>query len=72
MDLAVLAIGCGNPGEGTVRVDPQVAARLGKHLGVPPAVYGNSKAEPVATESRLRKNAAPKVRRLRSLRSIKI
>jgi hypothetical protein len=57
--FAVMAVGCGNPGEGTVHVDPRVAARLGKHLGVPPAAYGK-KVEPIGTKSRLRKEPAPK------------
>ena len=58
--LAVMARGCGNPGAGTVRVDPKVAAKLGKFRGVPPAAYGKSKVEPVGIKSRLRKNVAPK------------
>jgi hypothetical protein len=58
--LVVMARGCGNPGEGTVRVDPKVAARLGKYRGVPPADYGKHKVEPIGTKARLRKNAAPK------------
>jgi hypothetical protein len=62
--FAVLAVGCGNPGEGTVHVDPRVAARLGKHLGVPPAAYGKTKVEPIGIKSRLRTDAAPKQRRL--------
>jgi len=58
--LAVLASGCGNPGEGTVRVDPKVAAKLGKNRGVPPAAWGKNTVEPPGTKARLRKNAAPK------------
>ena len=58
--LAVMARGCGHPGEGTVQVDPKAAARLGKYLGVPPAAYGKTKVEPIGIKSRLRKDAAPK------------
>ena len=61
--LAVLAVGCGNPGEGTVRVDPKVAAGLGKQRGVPPAAYGKKTVEPIGTRSRLRKDSASKERR---------
>jgi hypothetical protein len=58
--FAVIFRGCGNPGEGTVKVNPKVAARLGKHLGVPPAAYGKTKVEPIGTKSRLRKDPSPK------------
>ena len=57
--LAVMAVGCGNPGEGTVQVDPKVAARLGKFRGVPPAAYGKKMVEPIGTKSRLRKDPSP-------------
>jgi hypothetical protein len=56
--LALRGIGCGNPGEGTVQVDPKVAARLGKKLGVPPADYGKTKVDDIGTKSRPRKGAA--------------
>jgi hypothetical protein len=58
--IAVMARGCGNPGEGTVHVDPKVAARLGKFRGVPPAAYGKAKAETIGIKSRLRNGAARK------------
>ena len=58
--LAVMARGCGNPGEGTVQVDPKVAARLGKYRGVPPAAYGKTKVESIGTKSRLRNDRSPK------------
>jgi hypothetical protein len=58
--FAVRAGGCGNPGEDTVKVDPKVAARLGKHLGIPPAAYGRTLVEPPGIKGRARKNAAVK------------
>jgi hypothetical protein len=58
--LAVLASGCGNPGEGTVHVDPKAAARLGKPRGLPPAAYARNKVAPIGTKSRPRKDPAPK------------
>jgi hypothetical protein len=58
--LAVMARGCGHPGEGTVQVDPKAAARLGKYLGVSPAAYGKAKAEAIGIKPRLRKDPAPK------------
>jgi hypothetical protein len=58
--LAVMACGCGNPGEGTVQVDPKVAAKLGKFRGIRPADYGKSKVGPIGTKSRPRKDPAPK------------
>jgi hypothetical protein len=58
--LAVIARGCGNLGEGTVQVDPRVAARLGKRLGLPPAAYGKNSVEPIGIKGRLRKDAAVK------------
>ena len=58
--LAVLPGGCGNPGEGTVQVDPKVAARLGKFRGVASADYGKKRAELIRTKSRLRKDPSPK------------
>jgi hypothetical protein len=58
--LTVMTRGCGNPGEGTVQVDPKVAARLGKYRGVPPAAYGKKTVELIGTKSRLRKDPSPK------------
>jgi hypothetical protein len=58
--LAVMARGCGKPGEGTVRVDPKAAARLGKYRGVPPAAYGKAKAEAIGINPRLRKDHSRK------------
>jgi hypothetical protein len=58
--LAVMACGCGNPGEGTVTVDRKAAARLGKYRGVPPAAYGKAKAEAIGVNPRLRKDHSPK------------
>jgi hypothetical protein len=58
--LAFMARSCGNPGEGTVQVDPKVAARLGKFRGVPSAAYGKAKAETIGIKSRQRKGAARK------------
>jgi hypothetical protein len=58
--LVVMARGCGNPGEGTVHVDPKTATRLGKYRGVPPADYGKKMAELIGTKSRLRKGPSPK------------
>jgi hypothetical protein len=58
--LTVLAAGCGNPGRGTVQVDPKVRARLGKKLGVPPADYAEAKVIDIGTKSRPRKGAATK------------
>jgi hypothetical protein len=58
--LTVLVSGCGNPGEGTVHVDPKAAARLGKKLGVPPADYGKSNVNSIGTKLRPRKGAATK------------
>jgi hypothetical protein len=58
--FSVMACGCGNPGEGTVHVDPRVAAKLGKYRGVPPASYGKTKVESIGTKSRRRNDPAPK------------
>lgn len=58
--FAIMARGCGNPGEGTVHVDPRVAAKLGKYRGVPPAAYGKKTAELIETRSRLRKDRSSK------------
>jgi hypothetical protein len=58
--LAITVAGCGNSGEGTVKVDPKVAARLGKRLGVPPAAYGKNMLVPVGIKGRQRKNATAK------------
>jgi hypothetical protein len=58
--FAVRAGGCGNPGEGTVQVDPKVAGRLGKRLGVPPAAYGKNAVEPLGIKGRPRKQATVK------------
>jgi hypothetical protein len=57
--LAVTVAGCGNPGEGTVKLDPGVAARLGKHRGTPPSAYGTNSVEPIVTKG-LRKQRTPK------------
>ena len=54
--FAIMARGCGHLGEGSVRVDPKVAARLGKFRGLPPAAYPKNKLEPAEIESRPRKN----------------
>jgi hypothetical protein len=58
--LAVLAVGCGNPGEGTVQVDPKVRAKMGKKAGVPPADYGKTKVNSLRIKSRPRQGAATK------------
>jgi hypothetical protein len=58
--LAVVGRGCGNLGEGTVHVDPQVAARLGKYRGVPPAAYPKNKVEPAGTKPRPRRSPSPR------------
>jgi hypothetical protein len=58
--LAFSARGCAKPGEGTVHVDPKVAAKLGKHPGVPFADYAKNKVEPIGAKSRPRKAPAPK------------
>jgi hypothetical protein len=58
--VAVSARGCANPVEGTVHVDPNVAAKLGKHPGVPFADYAKNKIEPIGAKSRPRKASAPK------------
>ena len=58
--LAVMARGCGNPGQGTVQVDPKVAARLGKFRGVAPADYGKKTVELIGTKTRPRKDRSPK------------
>jgi hypothetical protein len=58
--FAVMTRGCGNPGEGTVHVDPRVAAKLGKYRGVPPSAYGKTKVDSIRTKSRMRNNRSPK------------
>jgi hypothetical protein len=58
--LVVRARGCGNLGEGTVQVDPGVAARLGKHPGVPPAAWGKNAVGLPGIKVRPRKDARPK------------
>ena len=60
LSLAMTASGCGNPGEGTVKVDPRVNARLGKPRGIPPAAYKENSVEPIGSKSWSRKNAAAK------------
>jgi hypothetical protein len=58
--LAVMARGCGNPGAGTVHLDPKVRAKLGRFQGLRPADYGKKKVEPIGIKSRPRKAPAPK------------
>lgn len=58
--LAVMAGGCGNPGEGTVHVDPEVRAKYGKHPGMAPADYAKNKIEPIGAKSPSRKTAKTK------------
>jgi hypothetical protein len=60
--VAVLAAGvgvrgCGNPGEGTVKVAPEVRARLGKGPEAARAASGKTRAEPTGIKQRIRKNA---------------
>ncbi len=69
--FAVMTRGCGNPGEGTVHVDPKVAARLGKYRGVPPAAYGENKVEPIGAKTQPLKAPNTKYRRLPSFKRTK-
>lgn len=52
--LAVLALGCGKPGEGTVQVDPEVRAKYGKRSGMAPADHAKNKIEPTGAGSQAR------------------
>lgn len=52
--------GCGNPGEGSVQIDPRVRARIGKGPDVPPAAGTKTRPEPPGIKSRLRREAEVK------------
>jgi hypothetical protein len=58
--LAVAVAGCGNPGEGTGKVDPAVRARLGKPGGIALAAYKEKAVEPIGGKPRPRKQATRK------------
>jgi hypothetical protein len=62
--VAVVARGCGNPGEGTVTVDRKLGTKYGKHLRVSPFADGKKTPEPNGIKSRPRTDAAKKQRRL--------
>jgi hypothetical protein len=47
-------MGCGNPGEGTVKVDPKVRARFGKGPNFPTRAVGKTTPQPPGIKSRLR------------------
>ncbi len=49
--------GCGNPGEGSVKVDPRLRERLGKGPELPPTTGAKARPEPPGIKSVLRKQA---------------